>query len=231
MSPEQVLGLTFTRKAAGELAHRVRVRLGQLRRHVGDLDGEPTIGTYHSFGARIVTEHGLRSGFEPSSRLLTEASCWQLADEVVRTYNGDMIQVEAAPSTVAAAVRPGRRTLRAPRDPDELASWTGRFLAIVDESPERSWPTWPKCLRASGAAAAAAARAGLSARKQALEAMDFGDQMSRAARVARDPSRGGRGRARPLPVVLLDEYQGHLARSGGAAAVPVRRGPSGDRGW
>ena len=33
--PDQILGLTFTRKAAGELAHRVRTRLGQLVRRLG----------------------------------------------------------------------------------------------------------------------------------------------------------------------------------------------------
>ncbi|MEU2972510.1 UvrD-helicase domain-containing protein, partial [Nocardiopsis alba] len=45
--PEQVLGLTFTRKATAELAERVRKRLEQLRSTEQfpeeELDGEPTI--------------------------------------------------------------------------------------------------------------------------------------------------------------------------------------------
>jgi DNA helicase II / ATP-dependent DNA helicase PcrA len=77
--PDEILGLTFTRKAAGELAHRVRTRLGQLVRRLGrdeQFAGEATVATYHSYAARVVTEHGLRAGFEPSARLLTEAARW-----------------------------------------------------------------------------------------------------------------------------------------------------------
>lgn len=209
VQPEQVLGLTFTRKAAGELAHRVRVRLGQLRRHVGELDGEPTIATYHSFGARIVTEHGLRSGFEPSSRLLTEASCWQLADEVVRNYDGDMTHVEAAPSTVAAAILALAGELAEHLvSPDELAAWTGRFHAEISAKPGKMMADVVKLLARQRARLQLLPLVrGYSARKLALEAMDFGDQMSRAARVARDHPEVGAAERDRFRVVLLDEYQ------------------------
>ncbi|GAA1606258.1 UvrD-helicase domain-containing protein [Catellatospora bangladeshensis] len=212
--PEHVLGLTFTRKAAGELAHRVRVRLGQLRRHAGDripggLDGEPTIATYHSFAARIVTEHGLRAGYEPSTRLLTEASCWQLADEVVRSYTGDMTAVEAAPSTVVSAVLALAGELAEHLvTPDSLAAWTGRFHATLSAKPGKVTADVRDLL--------ARQRARLQLlplvraydqRKQVLEAMDFGDQMSRAARVARDHPEVGAAERDRFRVVLLDEYQ------------------------
>src|SRR5690625_3288301 len=66
VEPEQILGLTFTRKAAGELAMRVRTRLKQLRdaRLVADellpheraLD-TPTIMPHNAYAARVVAEH------------------------------------------------------------------------------------------------------------------------------------------------------------------------------
>ncbi|GIG07517.1 ATP-dependent helicase [Catellatospora coxensis] len=212
--PEHVLGLTFTRKAAGELAHRVRVRLSQLRRHVGTrftegLDGEPTIATYHSFAARIVTEHGLRAGYEPSTRLLTEASCWQLADEVVRSYTGDMSAVEAAPSTVVSAVLALAGELAEHLvTPDSLATWTGRFHANVSAKPGRVMADVRDLLARQRARLQLLPLVRKYAdRKQLLEAMDFGDQMSRAARVARDHPEVGAAERERFRVVLLDEYQ------------------------
>jgi DNA helicase-2/ATP-dependent DNA helicase PcrA len=152
--PEQILGLTFTRKAAGELAHRVRQRLSLLVKAVGDLSGsprgaretdrssddllagEPTVATYHSYAARVVREHGVRAGYEPATRLLTEATCWQLADSVVRTYDGDMTDVSAAPSTVVDAVLHLAGDLAEHlRTPDDVAAWTGRFYGEVQAIP------------------------------------------------------------------------------------------------
>ncbi|MER7588508.1 ATP-dependent DNA helicase [Micromonospora sp. NPDC127501] len=216
--PEQILGLTFTRKAAGELAHRVRTRLDQLIRRLGrqernplddPLAGEPTVSTYHSYAGRIVTEHGLRAGYEPSTRLLTEASRWQLVDLLVRNYDGDMSEVDRMPSTITDAVL----ALAGELDehlvaPDDLAAWTGRFFAEVQSRPGRVYADVRKALtlQQTRLRLLPLVRA-YARRKEDFEAMDFADQLARAARVARDhPGVGVIERDR-FRVVLLDEYQ------------------------
>src|SRR3954453_23291679 len=63
--PGEVLGLTFTRKAAGQLLRRVRTRLARLAgaglvpTDRADADEHPSIGTYHAFAGTLLREQGL----------------------------------------------------------------------------------------------------------------------------------------------------------------------------
>ncbi|MGX6602335.1 UvrD-helicase domain-containing protein [Micromonosporaceae bacterium Da 78-11] len=210
--PDEILGLTFTRKAAGELAHRVRTRLGQLVRRLGRDDaftGEATISTYHSYAARVVTEHGLRAGYEPSARLLTEAARWQIVDSLVRSYTGEMTGLNRAPGTVtddvlALAGELAEHLITA----DDLAAWTGRFFAEVQELPGRVYKDVGDMLQRQRHRLTLLPLVRLYAqRKLGLEAMDFGDQMARAALVARDHPEVGEIERERFKIVLLDEYQ------------------------
>ncbi|MFC7527834.1 ATP-dependent helicase [Actinoplanes sp. GCM10030250] len=210
--PGEILGLTFTRKAAGELAHRVRTRLGQLIRRLGRDDafaGEATISTYHAYAARVVTEHGLRAGYEPSARLLTEAARWQIVDSLVRSYTGEMTGLNRAPGTVTDDVLALSGELAEHLvTPGDLAAWTGRFFAELQEYPGRVYKDVSEVLRRQQHRLTLLPLVRLyEQRKLDVEAMDFGDQMARAALVARDHPEVGeieRGRFR---IVLLDEYQ------------------------
>nr|MDT0661712.1 UvrD-helicase domain-containing protein [Micromonospora sp. DSM 115978] len=216
--PEQILGLTFTRKAAGELGHRIRTRLDQLVRRLGRdgrdplgdvLGGEPTVTTYHSYAGRIVTEHGLRAGYEPSTRLLTEAARWQVVDLLVRNYAGDMSGVDRMPSTVTDAVLALAGELAEHLvEPDDLAAWTGRFFAEVQSRPGKIYADVRKVLGVQhGRLRLLPLVRAYDQRKHDFEAMDFGDQVARAAKVARDHPEVGAIERERYRVVLLDEYQ------------------------
>jgi len=226
--PDRVLGLTFTRKAAGELAERVRVRLRGLRAALaarGDgaglvlPEGEPVVATYHSYAAGVLAEHGLRVGVEPGARVLGEAAAWQLASEVVERWTGDLPGVDSAVSTVVQGVLAlAAESAEHLVEPDELDAALGEVLARVGSlpkddaggAPARPTPSSP----VGKAVSALRARRALvpllhayAARKAAAEALDFGDQVRLAARAAsRAPAVGAVERGR-YDVVLLDEYQ------------------------
>src|SRR4051794_136155 len=113
--PEEVLGVTFTRKAAGELASRIRAKLAALQRiaaadahsHsqlfpaglLGADAPEPKVSTYHSYASGIVSDYGLRLGVERDVVLLGGAQSFQLASEVVEAYDGDYEHFRSAKST------------------------------------------------------------------------------------------------------------------------------------
>src|SRR5258708_2274795 len=229
VSPGRVLGLTFTRKAAAELAGRVTERLTGLRGagrvfagsaalpgpgeagivSDGAEAGDPVISTYHSYAGRLVGDHALREGLEPSLRLITPAVSWQLAARVVAAYDGAMDSTDWTPATVTYAVLTlaGEMAehLRGPAAVLEVGEWLDRCHgALGGRVPKvvrdvlRSQRAREQLLPLVAAYAAA---------KSAREVSDHGDQMAIAARIAaRHPAVSLTERAR-YQVILLDEYQ------------------------
>lgn len=92
--PGAVLGLTFTRKAAGQLLRRVRSRLARLSGHLNaqyggvQFDGPAAVSTYHAFAGTLLREFGPLLPVEPDARLLSDTERWQLAYDVVARHPG-----------------------------------------------------------------------------------------------------------------------------------------------
>jgi DNA helicase-2/ATP-dependent DNA helicase PcrA len=229
VEPDQVLGLTFTRKAATELSERIGARLRLLQQRdvwqprLDDgetgaevLGGTPTVSTYHSYAGRLVREHALRLGYESESRLLSEAAAWQYASEVVAAYDGPMDDVQFAESTVTAAVvdLAGEMAEHLVGVGD-VAAYLHRVLDSLAALPPhagargKDLPGEVKKMREQ-----LRARAGVLpmveryiALKRSRDAMDFADQMALAARLAMTFEDIGAIERQRFGAVLLDEFQ------------------------
>src|ERR1700710_829162 len=106
VAPDEVLGLTFTTKAASELRSRIRDALtaaGHGRGAALDPDeelAEPTVVTYNAYAAGLLTEHGLRIGHEPDIRVMADASRYQLAARAIARHRGEVVLLSDSPSHV-----------------------------------------------------------------------------------------------------------------------------------
>jgi DNA helicase II / ATP-dependent DNA helicase PcrA len=211
---DRVLGLTFTRKAAAELADRVRNRLDRLyRAGLADVqagaEAEPVISTYHAYAGRLVSDHALREGLEPSMRLITPALSWQLAASIVAAYDGPMDAVQWTPQTVTAAVLQLTgdlaEHLRTPDEVRAVGAWLARQQAALPGKVPAAVRRVLETQRAREQLLPLVDR--YMAAKKAREVLDHGDQVELAARIAaRHPEVGAAERGR-YHVVLLDEYQ------------------------
>ena len=223
--PDEVLGLTFTRKAAGELGERLASRLASLREAglwtpptedgAAVLDDGPTVSTYHAYAAGIVREHGARLGVESESRLLTEAAAWQFAHEAVASWDDDVEGVDKAESTVTnALVDLSGEMAEHLVDVPTLAAHLDDVIATLEAVPKgasrrRAYPAEARqslaALRERRAVLPLVAR--YAELKRSRDAMDFADQMALAARVAAVVPEVGRAERMRYRAVLLDEFQ------------------------
>ena len=211
-TPDQILGLTFTRKAAGELSVRIRKRLRQLSQlkefeHITTTSTAVT--TYHSYAGKLLSEHAIRYGIDADADPLGEAAIWQIASDVVRNWSDDSYRNDSAVGTVikdllglsklmlehqvkASAIEAiGNQMLEKLQ---MLAGGTNEETRAVARAMQQRNSLLPMV------------EAFMERRKAAGE-LSFDDQMSLAADIAQNFDDVGTLERGKYPVVLLDEYQ------------------------
>ncbi|HEU4917783.1 MAG TPA: ATP-dependent DNA helicase [Acidimicrobiia bacterium] len=77
IEPERILGITFTNKAAYELADRVKTYLGEAMEE----GRQAEIHTYHGFAAQILSEFGALAGVDTRLRVITPTFSRQILGE------------------------------------------------------------------------------------------------------------------------------------------------------
>ena len=212
--PEQVLGLTFTRRAAGELAARVRRALHQAGVLAEDHEaGEELILTYDAFAGRLANEYGLMLGMEGDARMITGAARYRLAARVVADTPGLTRLSRLRPASVTQRLLELSSELRSHLvDPLDLADHAVAFETALQHAPRN--PRGLAYAAVQTAEAAMAERLELAAlvvRYEELKAelgyVEFADQMAAAARLATEVAAVPRALRDEFAVVLLDEYQ------------------------
>ncbi|WLP89874.1 UvrD-helicase domain-containing protein [Gordonia sp. NB41Y] len=234
VAPDEILGLTFTRKAASELGARIRRRLSMLAGSPALINwdpdgtlaarlrsGDPEVSTYHAYAGRLIADYGLLLPVEPAATLLSETELWQMAFTIVSNWTGELTTTKTPATVTESVLRIYGEMSEHLVDLDTLSRWGDDLYRMVDDLPKG-----PR-QRGGPNAALRTVQEVIAERRQLLPlvatlmqtmrdqaVLDFGSQMSLAARLVAGHPEVVAAQREAFGAVLLDEYQdtGHSQR-------------------
>lgn len=217
VGPSEVLGLTFTRKAAGELAARIRERIAELAK-VGLLPGTydpfeaPNVSTYNSYANSIFRDNAVVLGRESDGSVLGEAAAWQLARRVV-TQSRDPRLPDLGKNlepVTKAVLGLSRAIAENAADPEAIRDFAASFRAL-EELPNGGKGEYKEMVTLAATVGSLDVLIDLAAEFQAVKSarglIEYSDQVSLALQIVRTQATVAADERGKYRVVLLDEYQ------------------------
>ena len=96
ISPENILAVTFTNKAAREMQQRVRDVAPKRKSEDGERDLKPTICTFHSLCVRILRQHIEKLGYKRNFVIYSESEQLAAVKKVLSHFSAKGDKVDAA---------------------------------------------------------------------------------------------------------------------------------------
>jgi len=134
--PEEILAVTFTNKAAGEMKERVARLLkkpGKISNFQFPISNMPTMGTFHSVGARILRSESRQVGLTPNFVIYDDGDQESLLKDILIKLKIDPTKLK--PQMFAAIIDRAKNNLIEPDDPsaEALAEADDRFNDLARE--------------------------------------------------------------------------------------------------
>ncbi|HYV34267.1 MAG TPA: UvrD-helicase domain-containing protein [Gemmataceae bacterium] len=134
VKPWQILAITFTNKAAGEMRQRVEALVPGNR---------VWVSTFHSLGARLLRQYATRLGLDPKFTIYDQGDRVKMVKNALGA--ADIDHVRFTPETIQAAISKAKNQLLTP---DKYSSKAGDFFA---RTAAHVYPIYEKKMRDANA--------------------------------------------------------------------------------
>lgn len=112
MPPERILAVTFTNKAAKEMQTRI-MKLLSPNQDIKRLTGQPTLGTFHSIGARLLRKEIAQLGYGSNFVILDTEDQLKIIRDIVSDLN---IPKQFGPTLFRAYISSAKNLLQTPQE-------------------------------------------------------------------------------------------------------------------
>lgn len=127
VKPENILAVTFTNKAAGEVKERVGKLLSIAK---GPVAMQPTIGTFHSICVRMLRQYAPLLGYKNSFNIYDDEDTKNLIKQIL--LDKDISPKKFSPNIFYGMIERAKNELRGPKDMD-ADGYIGKLAVEVYE--------------------------------------------------------------------------------------------------
>lgn len=232
LEPHQIIGLTFTRKAANELTERFARSVNRMRTRKNEFvtaDNDmsnigddphgflmPSVSTYNSFATDLFRDHGYRIGWDPDSIVITDATAYAIARDVVLDSTDPVLATldKSIDELTQIVMKLSSDLVEYRPNSNEVESFVAQVLALNNLTSEKPKGAAQKTIAAvsrvnkiSALPTFIALAQEFASRKHRRGMLEFSDQVAFARDIVErfpDVTAEYRNRYR---AVILDEYQ------------------------